>query len=134
MKKLIITLGLAFIFILFAGFKTSPSGKTDKKVNSQEITEIIIADSVQVILEKSCLPCHGIDGSTKAKMKWNFEKMPDLKVSKQVSKLAKIVSELEDGKMPTAKFIKKYPERNLTEGEKAILIKWAEEQAEKLTK
>ena len=133
MKNLIITLGLAFIFILFAGFKTSPSDKTDNKVNSQEITEIIIADSVQVILEKSCLPCHGIDGSTKAKMKWNFEKMPDLKVSKQVSKLAKIVSELEDGKMPTAKFIKKYPDRNLTEEEKNILIKWAEEQAEKLT-
>jgi len=132
MKKLIITLGLAFIFILFAGFKTSPSGKTDKKVNAQEITEIVIDDSVQVILEKSCLPCHGIDGSTKAKIKWNFEKMPNLKTSKQVSKLAKIVSVLEDGKMPTSKFIKKYPDRNLTDEEKKILINWAENEAEHL--
>jgi uncharacterized membrane protein len=134
MKNLFITIGLGFILIIFVGFKTNPHGNIHTKVRTQEITEILIVDSVQVILEKSCLPCHGIDGSKKAKMKWNFEKMPDLKVSKQVSKLAKIVSELEDGKMPTAKFIKKHPDRNLTEEEKNILIKWAEEQAEKLTR
>jgi len=134
MKNLIITTGLIILFALLAAFKPALDGTNGKKVNPQEYTVISISDSVLIVLEKSCLPCHGIDGSKKAKMKWNFEKMPDLKVSKQVSKLAKIVSELEDGKMPTAKFIKKHPDRNLTEEEKNILIKWAEEQAEKLTR
>jgi hypothetical protein len=133
MKNLVITLGIALLLTGIAGFTTYPSGKQTKQVKTQEITEILIVDSIQVILEKSCLPCHGIDGSTKAKMKWNFEKMPDLKVSKQVSKLAKIVSVLEKGKMPTDKFIRKYPDRNLTEDEKNMLIKWAEGEAEKLT-
>ncbi|HHL57743.1 MAG TPA: hypothetical protein ENJ14_02245 [Bacteroidetes bacterium] len=130
MKNLIITFGIAILFTGFVGFRTN--SKPAPKVNMQEITEIIINDSVQLILEKSCLPCHGADGSSKAKMKWNFEKMPDMKTTKQVSKLAKIVSVLEKGKMPTTKFIKKYPDRNLTEDEKNMLIKWAEEQAEKL--
>ena len=132
MKNLIITALIAILFTIFAGFKTNPAGKTDTLNNTQEVTGIIINDSIQVLLEKSCLPCHGIDGSTKAKMKWNFEKMPDLKVSKQISKLSKIVSALEDGKMPTSKFIKKYPEKNLTDYEKDILIKWAEGEAERL--
>lgn len=133
MKNLIITALIAILFTIFAGFKTNPAGKTGTLNNTQEVTGIIINDSIQVLLEKSCLPCHGIDGSGKAKMKWNFEKMPDLKVSKQISKLSKIVSALEDGKMPTSKFIKKYPERNLTDYEKDILIKWAEGEAERLT-
>lgn len=132
MKNLIITFGIAILFTGFVGFRTDSKPAT--KVNTQEITEIINNDSVLVILEKSCLPCHGIDGSSKAKMKWNFDKMPDLKTSKQVSKLAKIVSVLEKGKMPTAKFNKKYPDRKLTPEEKQALIDWADGLAESLVK
>ena len=133
MKNLIITTLTAVLFLIFAGFKNVPSEKKDSQNNTQaEETLFIVSDTVQVILEKSCLPCHGIDGSKKAKMKWNFEKMPDMKVSKQVSKLNKIASVVKDEKMPTSKFIKKYPDRNLTNEERKLLITWAEEQAEKL--
>ena len=128
MRNLIITAGLALIIIGLAGFKISSKAIPLQ----QETTGFPVPDDVKAVLDKSCLPCHGPDGNSKAKMKWNYEKMSEMKKSKQVSKLAKIVSKVEKGKMPTAKFVKKYPDRKLTEADKKLLIDWADSTAESL--
>jgi hypothetical protein len=60
--------------------------------------------------------------------------MSDMKTSKVVSKLSKIITKVEDGKMPTKKFVKKYPENALTEADKKALTDWADGLAESLTK
>lgn len=97
---------------------------------SDETNRIDVPENVQSILNRSCLPCHGADGSGKAKMKWNFEKMPEYSKTKLISKLVKIANKVEKGKMPPPKNLKKNPDRKLSEEDKNILIKWADSVAE----
>ncbi len=90
-------------------------------------------ENVQTILDRSCLPCHGSDGSGKAKMKWNYEKMPKYDKSKLISKLVKLTEEVSEEKMPPPKNIKKNPDRKLSDDEKEILMNWADGLAEKIS-
>ena len=127
MKNLIIAMGIIIsIFGLFS-FRTggSDSASRDLTYLREGGSEFTVPGNVKEILDKSCLPCHGADGNGKAKMKWNYAKMQEMKPSKMVGKLSKIVSKVESGKMPTAKFIEKYPDKKLTEADKKALIGWA---------
>ena len=98
----------------------------------QEVSKFGVPDNVKVILDNSCLPCHGTDGNSKAKMKWNYDKTAGMKTHKLVSKLAKIVSKVEKGKMPPPKFEAKYPDRKLSADDEKVLIEWADGLAESL--
>ena len=136
MKRLIITTAVAvLVFTGLVSFKSNLNTVAQTQ-NSflQQPTELSVPDDVKAILDKSCLPCHGTDGNGKAKMKWNYDKMSDMKTSKVVSKLSKIITKVENGKMPTKKFVKKHPEGALTEADKKALIDWADGLAESLTK
>jgi len=134
MKNLIITAGLVLIITGLVSFKSGFTGTTVPETPQQETSGFVVPDDVKVILDKSCLPCHGVDGNFKAKAKWNYDKMNDLKKTKQISKLSKIISKVEKGKMPTSKFIKKNPDKNLTSNDKKVLIDWADGLAESLLK
>ena len=103
-----------------------------QNVPPQQTSGFTVPDNIQPILDKSCLPCHGADGTSKAKMKWNYEKMKSMKTSKMVGKLSKIASKVEKGKMPTKKFNEKYPDKQLTTDEKKALIDWARNYAGEL--
>ena len=94
-------------------------------------TEVEVPDDVQAVLDRSCLPCHGPDGSGKAKMKWNWEKMSKYETNKLISKMVKVSEKVEEGKMPPAKNVKKNPDRKLSEDDKKMLMGWAEGVAEK---
>jgi hypothetical protein len=65
-------------------------------------------------------------------MKFNWEKLPEMSVTKQVSKLSKVVDKVEADKMPTSKYIKKHPDAKLSDEQKKTLIDWADNTAEGL--
>jgi mono/diheme cytochrome c family protein len=82
--------------------------------------------AVTAILEKSCIGCHSVDGSSLAKMHLNFTMWREYSAEELASTGQDIAKILTKGKMPPKKFLKKYPEAKLTEAEKTTLIKWAE--------
>jgi uncharacterized membrane protein len=126
----LIPLGAVLISLVFLSFKTHAPERT---VFLQDASnQLEIPQNVQVILDKSCLPCHGADGSGKAKMKWNYEKMGDYTTSKLVGKLVKINEVVSEEEMPPPKKIKKNPELKLTSEERDIIAKWADEAAQSL--
>ena len=91
-----------------------------------------VPEDVQQILDKSCLPCHGPDGKFKAKLKFNWENLSEMDKSGQISKLSKIIDEVNEDKMPPSKFRKKNPDKVPTADEKSLLVKWAEHTAQEL--
>ncbi len=126
MKNLIIAVGVTISFLALFSFRTDYKTESNPEFASlQEEPVFLVPENVKAILDKSCLPCHGKDGKSSAKMKWNYEKTKDLKPSKLVGRLSKIVSKVEKDKMPTAKFKKKYPDQILTDEDKKALIGWA---------
>jgi mono/diheme cytochrome c family protein len=98
----------------------------------QQANEIDIPENVQAVLDRSCLPCHGPDGSRKARVKWKYENMPEYSKSKLVSKYIKISEKVDEGKMPPAKSVKKHPAWSLSAEDKVLLKTWAENAAEEI--
>ena len=93
-----------------------------------------IPTDVQAIIDNSCYGCHNSESSsTKGKMKLNFDKLPTMKVSKQVGKLIKISKSVNKDKMPTEKFLNKYPDRALTEDDVTKITSWADGLANELS-
>jgi cytochrome c553 len=136
MKNIIFTTAIAVLILTgLVSFRSSTNNNAySNKHSLQQAADFPVPDDVKAILDKSCLPCHGADGTVKGKMKWNYDKMSEMKTSKVISKLSKIITKVEDGKMPTKKFVKKYPEKALTEADKKALTDWADGLAESLTK
>lgn len=131
MKKIIILFLTAFLFTGLSSFQNSPQIVLEKahQIPGQAFD---VPENIQLILDNHCLQCHGTEGSAKAKMKWNYDKMSDLKVSKMVSKLSKISDEVNEEKMPPKKYLKKHPEKKLSPEDKKLLIDWAETTAQSL--
>lgn len=132
MKKPVLYFVIAFFTVVTVsfGFKTHP--KTNITPDLPQNSGIEIPSDVQSLLDRSCLPCHGPDGSGKPKMKWNYEKMGDYTTSKLVGKLVKINEVVSEEDMPPPKKIKKNPELKLTSEERDVLAKWADEAAQSL--
>lgn len=134
MKKsvLILMFVAVAISLVLLSFKTpTPANQVSFQV---EDSNFEIPQNVQAILDKSCLPCHGADGSGKAKLKWNYEKMNDYDNAKRISKLVKISENVSEEDMPPPKNLKKNPDRKLSDEERKILSAWADELAEKMSK
>ena len=133
MKKLIVIFFVAATGLLITAFDNiGTTGRVDNFVLPGDLE---IPDSVKEILDNSCWGCHNSESkNTKAKLKLKFDELNDLKVSKQVSKLNKIVKVLDKGKMPPEKTVAKYPEMALTPEAKEELIDWAKTTSEELMK
>ena len=133
MKKLIIIFFVAVTSLLISAFNNyESSGRIE---NFDSIGELEIPDNVKEILDNSCWGCHNSESkNTKAKLKLKFDELNDLKVSKQVSKLNKIVKVLGKGKMPPEKTVTKYPEMALTPEMEAEVLLWAKTTSEELMK
>ena len=117
----------------FYGFYYDDQVKTATAYTDDDTNKIEVPADVQAILDRSCLPCHGADGSSKAKMKWNWEKMPDYSKTKLISKLIKVEEKVDEDKMPPPKNVKKNPDRKLSDDDKKILMEWADGAAESAT-
>ncbi len=132
MKNLILILTIATASITFLSFTTG----TGYEMPSDKVglPAYDVPDDVQEIIDNSCYGCHNTDSkSTKGKMKLNFDKLSDLKQSKQIGKLMKISKVVKNGKMPTKKFVEKYPDKKLTDDETTLLVTWADNMAVELS-
>ncbi len=124
-KKIFILMAIPVIAMGFA-FQAPAGEKTE------DVPGITIPENVQAVFNKSCMPCHGADGSFKAKSRLNFDKLYELKRGKLVSKLTKIADEVKEGSMPKKKFVKKHPDAALSADQKNLVVDWAEKQADQL--
>lgn len=131
MKRFFITLSLLAFGIIFMNFSlreksiSTPSTKGD----------FVIPTDIQEIIDNSCYGCHNADSKNeKGKKKLQFDNMEKLKTYKLVGKLADISDVVEEGDMPPAKVLKKYPEMKLSDEDKAKLMDWAKNSAEELSK
>jgi len=132
MRKSLLPFAVALSVIVTLSFAFNTSQKTNFTPDIPQNSAVEIPSDVQVLLDRSCLPCHGADGSGKSKMKWNYEKMGDYSTSKLVSKLSKISEVVEEEDMPPPKKIRKKPELKLTSEERKVLSSWADGAAESL--
>ena len=131
MKKVLLIVIAAFFLIAFSGFRNLPA-TSSKNITQSQQNDFQVPEDIQEILDNYCLQCHGTEGSGKARFKWNFDKMSELKTSKMLSKLAKISDEVNEEKMPPKKYLKKHPEKAMSAEEKQSLTDWADRLAESL--
>ena len=126
--SVIILSALSIALMSFSYFERFTSDEYQQQANN----DIDVPENVQAVLDRSCLPCHGPDGSGKARVKWKYEKMSEYSKSKLVSKYIKISEKVDEGKMPPAKSVKKHPEWSLSAEDKVLLKTWAENAAEQV--
>lgn len=92
-----------------------------------------IPENINAIFKKSCFGCHNTDSKNEdGKEELMIDKLSKLKKSKLASKLNKIAKTTAEGEMPPEKFLKKYPDKALTDEEAKTLIEWAKASAEAL--
>ncbi len=129
MKKLLFTICIA----LFACFYTQEAAAQ----GGPEKTKVLLADSTQLLgaypmdvmtlITNKCLGCHSPSGkSDKAKDKLMWVKLQYMEPADLVGTLDEIIEVLDEGEMPPAKMIEKYPHLKLTDDEVALLKGWAE--------
>ena len=131
MKNLFLVFTISAISLTILSFTIKNNSKALS--SNTDVTVYEVPADVQEIIDNSCYGCHNTDSkSTKSKMKLNFDDLPGLKVSKQISKLMNISKVVKKGKMPLQKYIDKYPDKKLTNDQAVILSSWALNTAEKL--
>lgn len=98
---------------------------TSNAVSSTGAGGPAIPDSVTMILEKSCYPCHTSPGNKMAMSKLNFEKWDTYKPEKQASKAQSMCKEVTKGAMPTKSFRTNNPDKVPTPAEIKKICDWA---------
>jgi len=122
MKKVLVLLSITGLLIfLFQSFIFKPEAGS------------YFPDDIKVVLKTSCYDCHSNDASNdKSKGALNFDQWSDYKSTKMISKLDDIQEVVVEDKMPPEKYLKKYPEKALTDDVKTLVSSWVEEELEKL--
>lgn len=117
------------IGMLLSGFKNAFIERPAAAVRFE------VPENINVVLDQSCILCHNRDSENlKGKKKLNLDTLGQLKISKQISMLSRIANEIEDGEMPPEKYLKKNPDKGLSEEEEDMLIEWARTYARELAK
>jgi cytochrome c551/c552 len=133
MKKISIFMITLVIGFMFVNFSIEDKKAPQEKVKTDAVTYHVPED-VQQILDNSCVGCHNSDSKNiKGKGKLKFDELADLKLHKQVGKLADIADVVKEGDMPPSKFLKNYPDRALSKEDNEKLVNWATEMAKQLT-
>ena len=119
MKKLLFTtLVTGLAFILFASLGTNNNQKNHK-----------IPKDVMKVLDKSCYGCHNSESRNEdAREELSFDKWDKLTPIKKLSKLKEIKETVVEEEMPPQRFLKKYPDKKLSEKETQILMDWVKKE------
>jgi len=127
-------LGILAIGLLVAYVSLStPEDTKLYSTNMQEADDFEFPAEVKKILETSCFDCHTDESKNDdAKEALNFDKWNDLSNSKKISKLDAICEVVEEGEMPTKKYLQYYPDRALTDDQKELICKWVDKESENL--
>lgn len=114
----------AFVLVvLVSSAETDPTKKTT------------LPENVKVVVDKSCFGCHNTGSKNEdAKKELDFKKLHDLSTIKKIKVYKEIGDAIEEGEMPPKKFLQKFPEKELTNEEKQILLTWSKKEAETLVK
>ena len=92
-----------------------------------------IPADVQGILEYSCYGCHTTGAKAEeAVNKLDFLKWDSYKKTKQVGLLDEIREVADEGAMPPEKFLKKYPQKALSDEDREKIIKWTKKEMARL--
>jgi hypothetical protein len=110
--------GIMISVLLFIGLIAN--GQDSLKVVS------VNSDSVNVIINASCTPCHTNEGGLMAKSKLNFSLWSSYPPEKQKERAAKMYSQLENEKMPPKTSREKHPELIPTPEQIAVIKRWSE--------
>ena len=117
------------VVFLFASFMVSAADNpTESKAEK-------MPDNVKAIIDKSCFGCHNNDSKNdKAKEKLNLSTFDTLTKNKMIAAYKGMAEVVEENEMPPAKFLEKYPDKKLSDGDKKILMDWANNEAKALMK
>jgi hypothetical protein len=124
MKKYILFLAVAGMFLTFTAFVLSTPNLTGKKSTRPETTNSI-PDDLKVIFKNSCMACHATGGKGRAMAKLNFSEWENYATDKQAKKAAAICKMISKGKMPPKSFRASHPEAIPTESQKDLIYKWS---------
>jgi len=120
-------------FIMIAFFQLTPVKVAEIHQDSSNLDVPEFPADVKAIIDKSCYGCHSEKGrSDDAKEALIWDNMGEYDKAKLVAVMDEIIETIEKEEMPPEKFLEKKPEVKPTEEEYAILLKWAEKQADKL--
>ncbi len=126
---------LLFLSFFMVSYTTDTIKNNYEAISSTNSEGIEIPNDVQEVLKEKCYGCHNTESKgEKSKKKFNIDYLTDGNYSKGklVSKLGKVVEELEENNMPPEKFLAKYPNKELTIEESKLLMEWAKSQREAL--
>ena len=120
---------IALLVFLFATMLVEANENTSKA------KPVDMPDDVKAAIEKSCFGCHNTDSKNdKAKEKLDLKTLGDLDTPKMIHALKEINEVVENGDMPPAKFLERFPDKKLTDDEKKLIMNWADSQAKSLMK
>ena len=131
MKSFVVVLLIASAGMVFYNFTTPASTANSSRADQA----FVIPDSVKAVIDNSCFMCHNSGAKNdKSKAKLSFDELDKLTTFQLVGKLGDIQEELNKGEMPPEKFISKFPEHALSDKNKQLLLNWAKETADNLSK
>ena len=123
MKKYFLIPVTLIAAVLFLNFNKADASK-DSPVEAT--SEFSIPEDVQAVIDNSCYGCHNSDSKNiKGKGKLKFDELGELKTYKLVGKLGNIADVIKEDDMPPKKFLKNYPDKELTQEQKDLVINWA---------
>jgi len=142
LKKVLLATGIVFIAIQFI----QPARNSNNQVQSTDISKIIpVPDNVHALLKNTCYDCHSNNTQypwyayvqpvgwllsshiAEAKGKLNFDEFGSLSTRRQISKLDGIANSIKDGIMPLSSYKLMHKNARLTQNEKELLMKWAQQ-------
>lgn len=115
--------------LLLAILMSSSMLLADEKPESKEIP-MKMPENVKAVVDNSCFGCHNTDSrNDDAKKELDFKTMHQLSDIKKLGILKDIGEVIEENEMPPEKFLKKRPEKELTDEQKQILIDWVKKES-----
>lgn len=106
-------------------------GVNDKSPVPEDNFEI--PENINAIFNNHCFGCHNSESKNEdGKEELMIDKLGKMRKSKLASKLSKIGEAISEGEMPPEKFLKKYPDKALSDKDAKTLIEWAKASAEAL--
>lgn len=117
MKKTLFLSSLGIVLVLIFGAFTLYS--------EQEKTIPGFPENVNEIIQNHCYGCHSNNGKNEdAKKELNFDEWKNYSMMKKTGKLNDINEIINEGKMPPEKFLKKYPDKKLSDEQLRIFSTW----------
>src|SRR5204863_8991438 len=132
-------------------FMTGPDKTTISEVPPDDITtKAAVPADIQVILKRSCYDCHAsqtvwpwysniapvswlvADDVVKGRQKMNFNTWGKLSASKQEKRFSDIIDQVTDTLMPLPNYLIIHKDAVLSDGDRQLIIKWANEQKDKI--